>query len=134
TKAADGFYHDAAGQVLTLESRTQVTDDQQVKTQLYLANAWQQLGVKIDQVTFPEQQAQDREYRATRPALEVTRQPQGPIELRRFYGPNTPLPSNSYTGVNRTRHQNPQFDSMIDSFFTTVPHGPRMDLLRQIVH
>ncbi len=133
-KRSDGFYHDTNGQVLSLESRTQVTDDQQVKTQLSLANDWRQLGIKIDQVTFPEQQAQDREYRATRPALEVTRQPQGWRELRRFYGPNTPLSANSYTGINRTRHQDPEFDAMIDRFFTTVPHAPRMDLLRQIVH
>ena len=133
-RGPDSLYHDAGGQVLSLESRTQVTDDQQVKTQLYLANSWQQQGVKIEQVTFPEQQAQDREYRATRPGLEVTRQPQGWAELRRFYGPNTPLPANSYTGVNRTRHQNPEFDALIDTLFTTVPHAPRMDVLRQIVH
>ncbi|HEY3118510.1 MAG TPA: ABC transporter substrate-binding protein [Chloroflexota bacterium] len=134
TKASDGLYHDAQGQVLAVASQTQITDDQQVKTQLSVANYWQQIGVKVDQITFPSQQAQDREFRATRPAFEVTRQPQGWKELRRFYGPNTPLPANDYTGINRTRHQNPEFDGLIDRFFTTVPRAQRIDVLRQIVH
>jgi peptide/nickel transport system substrate-binding protein len=133
SKGADGAYSDASGQVLAVTTQTQATDDQQVKSQLSIASYWQQLGLRVEQVTFPQQRAQDREFRATRPAFEVTRQPGGTTNLVRFYGPNTPLPENNFTGVNRTRHRNAEFDGWIDRFFTTIPRGERMELLSRIV-
>jgi hypothetical protein len=83
---------------------------------------------------LPPQRSQDREYRATRPAFEIVRQPNGVRELSRLYGGNTPLPENDFTGVNRTRHRNPEFDALIDRFLVTIPQAERMGILRQIVH
>lgn len=133
TKGPDGFYRDGAGQVLTVPSQTQATDDQQVKTQLSLATYWQQLGVRVEQLNFPSQRAQDREFRATRPGFEIVRQPGGVTNLQRFHGGFTPLPENDFTGVNRTRHRNAELDSLIDRVFTTIPRGERMGYLGQIV-
>lgn len=133
TKGSDGFYRDAAGQVLTVPSQTQATDDQQVKTQLSLATYWQQLGIRVEQLNFPSQRAQDREFRATRPGFEIVRQPGGVTNLQRFHGAFTPLPENNFTGVNRTRHRNSEFDSTIDRVLTTIPWGERMGRLNQIV-
>jgi len=134
TRAPDGFFRDAANQPLRLEVRTQATDDTQMKVTFSMADYWQRIGVGVDQAPFPQQRASDREFRATRPAFEVVRQPGGWSELERFYGPNTPLPENSFTGVNRTRHRNAEFDALIDRFFLTVPRPERMDILKRIVN
>jgi len=133
-KGPDGNYRDAAGRPLTLEIRTTANDDGQVKTMLTVAAAWQQIGLPVDQLPVPPQRESDREFRATRPAFEVVRQPGGWKNLQRFYGPNTPLAQNDYTGVNRTRHRNVEFDAQIDRFFGTVPRAERMDVLNQIVN
>jgi peptide/nickel transport system substrate-binding protein len=133
TRAADGFYRDASNQRLSVEVRTQATDDTQMKVTFSMADYWQRTGVAVDQAPFPQQRASDREFRATRPAFEVVRQPGGWWELERFYGPNTPLPENNFTGVNRTRHRNPEFDGWIDQFLVTVPVAERVDILKRIV-
>jgi ABC-type transport system substrate-binding protein len=133
TRGLDGSYRDAAGRPLTLEIRSTANDDGQMKTLLTIADAWQQIGIAVDQVPVPPQRESDREYRASRPAFEVVRQPGGWRNLQRFYGPNTPLPENNYTGVNRTRHRNSDFDALIDRFFSTAPRGERMEVLNQIV-
>ena len=134
TRASDGFFRDAAGQRLTVEVRTTSNDDSQMKTMFSVADYWQQIGVSVDQVPVPQQRATDREYRATRPAFEIVRQPGSVRELgTRWHGSNTPLPENDYTGQNRTRHQNPEFDTLIDRFFTTIPRPERMQTLREIV-
>jgi len=133
-RASDGFFRDAAGQRLTVEVRTTSNDDSQMKTMFSVADYWQQIGVSVDQVPVPQQRATDREYRATRPAFEIVRQPGSVRELgTRWHGSNTPLPENDYTGQNRTRHQNPEFDALIDRFFTTIPRPERMQTLREIV-
>jgi peptide/nickel transport system substrate-binding protein len=134
TRASDGFYRDGSGQRLAFEVRTTANDDGQMKTMASTADFWQQAGIGVDQVASAPQRAQDREYRATRPAFEIVRQPNGAKEMSRLYGPNTPLPENDYTGVNRSRHRNPELDANIDRFLVTIPHEERMSVLRSIVH
>jgi peptide/nickel transport system substrate-binding protein len=133
TKGSDGFYRGPGGEILTAPTQTQATDDQQVKTQLSLANYWEKVGVKVDQVSFPSQRAQDREFRATRPGFEIVRQPGGVTNLQRFHGAQTPLPENNFTGQNRTRHRSAEFDALIDRTLTTIPRAERMGYLNQIV-
>ena len=118
SKGADGFYRDAAGQVLGIESRTIATADDQVKVQLAMASDWQQLGIRADAVTFPQQRSGDSKYRATRPGLEVLRFPAGIANLSQFYGRNAPVLENRYSGSNRPRYRNPELDALIDRVFT----------------
>jgi ABC-type transport system substrate-binding protein len=135
TRASDGIFRDAGGQRLGVEVRTTSNDDSQMKTMFSVADYWQQIGVAVEQVPVPPQRATDREYRATRPGFEIVRQPGNVRELgTRWHGSNTPLPDNDFTGQNRTRHQNPEFDTLIDRFFTTIPRAERMQTLRQIIH
>ena len=133
TKGPDGILRDATGTRLSVETRTTANDDSQVKTMLSVVDYWRAVGVATEQTMVPPQRSSDREYRATRPAFEVVRQPGGWRELERLYGGNTPLPENNFTGVNRPRHQNPEFDVLIDRFFTTIPQRERIDILRRIV-
>ena len=133
-RGPDGIYRDAAGQRLQVEIRTQSTDDQQMKTTFALADAWRRVGIGAEPAPFPQQRASDREFRATRPAFEVVRQPGGWQNLQRFHSANTPLPENDFTGVNRTRHRNADLDVQIDRYFSTVARAERSPILGQIVH
>src|SRR5207248_162995 len=82
-------------------------------------------------VIIPRQRANDREYRNTRPAFELVRQP---IELIRFSSAEVPLPSNSFTGNNRTRYSSPELDDLIAKYYATIPTDERTQVLGQVVH
>jgi peptide/nickel transport system substrate-binding protein len=130
TKGADGIYVDAAGQKLSVEDRTTAGDDIREKYLLAVADQWKQAGVDAPTEIIPRQRSNDREYRNTRPAFELVRQP---VDLDRFISAEVPLPSNSFTGNNRTRYQSPELDSLIERYFVTIPENDRNQVLGQIV-
>ncbi|MBM2813228.1 MAG: hypothetical protein HW416_3987, partial [Chloroflexi bacterium] len=131
TRGLDGTYRDAAGQRLGIEVRTGAGDELQEKLILTIADYWQQAGVAAEPLIFPAQRSNDLEFRQTRPAFEMVRQPS---EIIRFHGSSTPLPENGYRGNNRTRYRNAELDAMIDRYFVTIPWTERMEVLGQIVH
>jgi ABC-type transport system substrate-binding protein len=96
-----------------------------------VADDWQRAGIGADSVIIPRQQASDREYRNTRPAFELVRQPR---DLDRFRSSEIPLPENRFTGNNRTRYRNPDFDALLDRYFVTIPLQDRYQILGQIVN
>jgi peptide/nickel transport system substrate-binding protein len=132
-KGADGMFRDTAGQTLNLEMRTRQGDDLQEKTLFGVAGYWERVGIEVEEVIFPPQRAPDREYRSTRPAFEVVRQPGGTDAIPRYHGAETPLPENNFRGANRIRYRNAQFDTLIDRFVTTIPQAERNHLLGQII-
>jgi peptide/nickel transport system substrate-binding protein len=135
-KGADGFYHDASGTKLAVETRS--TDGDAVRRKLLLAVAdfWKQLGVDTETVIIPRQRAIDREYRNTRPGFELTRQPNDfhDRSLRRFYSSEAAMPANDFSGSNRARYMNPELDGLIDRFFVTMSQAQRVPIAQQIVH
>jgi len=132
TRGPDGTLRDAGGQRISIETRSTANDDSQVKSMFIVADFWQRVGVASEQVLVPSQRTQDREYRATRPAFEIVRQPGGPKELERIYGKNTPLPENNFTGVNRSRYQSAELDGLVDRYRSTIPLNDRVEILKQI--
>jgi len=136
TKGADGIDVDRAGQRLVVEIRTTSGDDQKSKLMLTLADMWKQLGIDAPTVEIPRQLSNDLEYRQTRPAFELVRQPDDFTAngLKRFKSSEAALPENGYQGQNRTRYQNPELDSLVDRFVATIPLADRVDLARQLVH
>jgi peptide/nickel transport system substrate-binding protein len=133
TRGPDGRMSGPGGPMV-VEIRARANDEAQVKTLLAVADYWEQLGITVEQVHFPAQQASDREFRATRKGYEVVRQPAGVNAFSRYHGSQTPLPENEFSGQNRTRYMNPEFDSWIDGMFTTIPMKERMDYAAKIVH
>ncbi len=131
TKGADGMYQDAGGQKLTVEDKTTAGDDIREKYLLAVADYWKQAGVNAETEIIPRQRSNDREYRNTRPAFELVRQP---VDLDRFVSAETPLPSNNFTGNNRTRYQSAELDSLIEKYFVSIPENDRNQTLAQIVH
>ncbi len=130
TRGADGMVRDAAGQRLTLEVRT-TRDDLRERLMHPIGDYWRQIGLAQEPVVIPTQAASDRQYRATFPGFELTRQP---AELQRYYSAQIPLPENNFRGGNRIRYNNPEFDALLDRYFTTIPARERGQALAQIVH
>lgn len=134
TRGLDGIFRDASGQRLAVEIRTRQGDDLQEKTLHGVADYWQRIGVGTEILIFPALRANDREFRATRPAFEVVRQPGGTEAIPRYHGAETPTAENGYRGVNRSRYRNPEFDALIDRFQVTIPLQERTRILGQIIH
>jgi peptide/nickel transport system substrate-binding protein len=130
SKGPDGLYVDGSGQKLNVENRTTAGDDFRDKMLFSITNDWRTVGVDAETYIVPRQRADDREFRATRPAFELVRQPNDPS---RYTSSETPLPSNGFRGQNRTRYQSPELDSLIDRYYTTIPREERSRTLAQIV-
>ncbi|HZT06272.1 MAG TPA: ABC transporter substrate-binding protein [Chloroflexota bacterium] len=130
-KGADGFYHDSSGKKLTIESRTNAGDDVKEKIVFSSADYWQHVGVGVDTVIVPRQQASDREYRATFPGLDLVRQP---FEPERIVSSQAALPTNKFSGKNRTRYMNAELDGYVEKYLTTIPLAERIQALGQMMH
>jgi peptide/nickel transport system substrate-binding protein len=133
-RGADGTFRDASGQRLSLELRVSDGDDLNKKATLVLAENWQRVGVGVEPSVIPPQRASDREYAATFPAFFVNRQKSDLTNMGNFHSSKTPLPENNFTGTNRSRYTSPALDGLIDRYFTTIPRGERLDVVRQILN
>ncbi|MPZ15920.1 MAG: hypothetical protein GEU73_16110 [Chloroflexi bacterium] len=130
-RGPDGMYRDVANQQISVELRTAVGDQLQENMDLSIADEWQRLGIGAEPVLYGRQQRDDQEWRQTRPAFEMVRQPS---EIQRFHSSGTPLPENDFRGHNRTRYQSPELDALIDGYFVTIPWQERMQVLGNVVH
>jgi peptide/nickel transport system substrate-binding protein len=133
SKGPDGVYRDSAGQRLTLEIRSSEGLDIQVKSAFAVAGYWQRLGVPTETLISAPQRNQDREWSTTFPSFSLIRTPNDLQELNRRRSSQTPLPENNFTGQNRTRYMNPEYDRLIDAYFATIPRPERTAVLRQIM-
>jgi peptide/nickel transport system substrate-binding protein len=131
TKGADGFYRDAAGQQLRTEIRA-TQSEINPKTMSAVAEYLQRVGIGIDQVIIPVQLVNDQQYRATFPGLIVNGGGGAAGELENFHSSKVRMAETNYAGSNRAGYRNPQLDSLIDRYLTTIPMEPRMELAREI--
>jgi ABC-type transport system substrate-binding protein len=67
------------------------------------------------------------------PGFRMMRQPDDPEAIFRYHSNQTPLPDSRFVGRNYSRYVNSDFDALVDRFLSTIPHGERMQVLRQIV-
>jgi peptide/nickel transport system substrate-binding protein len=133
-KGTDGSYRDAAGQRLEIELRT-TANDLQSKSQVAVADAWRRLGIETEPAVIPQERQRDAEYVASFSAFQLSRQPNGVNALNRYYGSKAALPTNGFRAAgNHARYVNPEFDTLLDSYYTTVPWQPRLQALGRVVH
>jgi peptide/nickel transport system substrate-binding protein len=130
--SSDGMLRDAEGQRLGIEIRTAggTTDLATVS----VADFWQRIGIAADPVIIPPQRRQDREYRGTFPSFELLQLSNELSTLSWQRSTEAPLPENGFAGRSKNRYMNPEYDGLIDRFYTTIPHAERMGVLAQIVH
>lgn len=69
----------------------------------------------------------------TFPGFEVIENPNDFPSLVRLRLSETPLPENRFTGRNRVRYVNPEFDALLERYFTTIPMRERAQVAGQIV-
>lgn len=132
TRGADGILRDPSGERLSVELRT-VRHDLYEKALLSVGDYLQRVGIGFEPNIVPPPRVQDREYRATFPGFEVIENPNDFPSLVRLRLSETPLPENRFTGRNRVRYVNPEFDALLERYFTTIPMRERAQVAGQIV-
>jgi peptide/nickel transport system substrate-binding protein len=133
TLGPDGSFRDAGQQRLAVEVR-HTTFDIEVKTALAVTDNWQRAGIAAEPLPITPQRSRDREWRSTFPGFELLGNPGNLQALARIRISQTPLPENSYTGTNRARYVNPEFDGLLERYFNTISKVERAPLVAQIVH
>jgi peptide/nickel transport system substrate-binding protein len=129
-RGPDGLFRDSTQQRMSVKIQT-TTDDLREKLILIIGDYWQQVGVATGPVVIPRQAASDRQLRATFAAFDSTQSPSHPS---RFHSAGVPLPENGFRGNNRSRYSNAQLDTLIDTYFVTIPISERNDVLARMVH
>jgi peptide/nickel transport system substrate-binding protein len=129
----DGAFADPTGQPLSLQLRGRPSGIVQTLLPI-VADDWKRVGVTVEQSYTTDAQAADRTYRAAYPAFEIARNAANTAQLRAHVSSQAPLPENNYVGNNRIRYMNPEFDSLIGRFFTTIPINERARILGDIIH
>jgi peptide/nickel transport system substrate-binding protein len=134
TKGSDGVFRDAAGQKLSVEVRATAQRDLHIKTLFPVVNYWQQLGLDVQPLVIPAQNATNLEEQATFPGLQVLRQPAGRSKLISFHSSEARLPERNFTGSNNGRYINADLDALVDRYTVTIPPAERLRVTGQIVH
>lgn len=131
SKGADGFYRDPNGQPMKIEVRA-TNSDINTKTMFSVSDYLQRAGLAMEQVVIPGQLVNDQEYRAKFPGLIINGGGGGATELESFHSSKIRTAETGYSGGNRAGYRNADLDALIDRYTTTIPIGPRMELVRQI--
>jgi peptide/nickel transport system substrate-binding protein len=132
TRGADGLVRDSAGLPLIFEARTPNVGPNELLN-LAVVDYWKSIGLSPEVVVVPRQRLGDNEYRWTFPGFELTKRPHDARGLGNFHSSQTPLPENRFLGSNVSRYINPEFDALLDRYFTTITEGPRTEVLGEII-
>jgi ABC-type transport system substrate-binding protein len=93
------------------------------------------VGVASDTPMIPVQRQRESEYRATFPSFELLNGPPSDVQgLAGLYSSRARVPANNFIGSNYSRYMNPEFDAMLDRYFTTIPTLQRTEALGQIIY
>jgi ABC-type transport system substrate-binding protein len=105
-----------------------------VKAAAIVSDFWRRSGFTIDEIVYGQQRVADREYRHTRPGFEILGFGLPSESYANFHSKQIPLAETNWLGQNRTRYNNAEYDSLLDTYFVTIPRPARMEVLRKIVH
>jgi peptide/nickel transport system substrate-binding protein len=136
TKRPDGFLYDADGRKLVVDIHIPLQNDVHSKTAAPVANAWQQLGVGVDQTPIPIQRQQDREWRAQFPSFNIVERVNSTAiaDIWRFHSSQVPLAENRWlAGGFASRYRSPVVDAALERYLATIPPPERMDALATLV-
>lgn len=134
SRGGDGFLRGAGGQRLSVELRTTAQYDVQRGAMLAVADFWQRVGIEVETLMVPTQRQRESEYRATFPSFELLNGPPSDVPgLAGLHSSKARVPENAFAGSNYSRYVNPEFDSLIDRYFVTIPTEERVRVLGQII-
>jgi peptide/nickel transport system substrate-binding protein len=131
-KGPDDMFRDGSGQPLGVEIRGSGVDG--IRPILAIADYWRRAGVATDTVAVPPQRQLDKEYISTYPGFHVNQRANDVGGLATLHSSNAALPENNWTGEFNVRYINPEFDSLINRFYGTIPQDERTQVLGQIIY
>jgi peptide/nickel transport system substrate-binding protein len=133
TRGGDGMFRDAAGQTLTIELRT--TSDNEIHvTALYpTVDYLKAVGVQVTPEVIPPARQRDVEYRAKIPGFQQTQGSGSLSSLANFQSSQQKTAENGWRGQH-TGYGNPEFDAMVDRYFTTIPKTERLRAAGQAIN
>ncbi len=132
SRGPDGYFRDAAGQRLALEVRSANEPDVDANSNVAVRDYLERAGISVESELYGRQRGRDLEYRATYPGFQLQRQPNTMDALIRYHSSQVALPATNWAGENKGRYGNPEMDTLIDRFYSTIPQGERMQALGQI--
>lgn len=131
--AADGFYHDTAGQRLSpVEVRTTAADEAE-KIMFTTVDGWERLGVPAQPSIVPRARNQDREYRHTRPGFIIVGGQHGLDSIAPFQTSQIPTAATNWVGGNNAQYSSPELETLYDQYFVTMSERARSPLVNQIL-
>jgi peptide/nickel transport system substrate-binding protein len=134
TRGSDGSFRNAMGERLVIEQRFDSDSGVVQKAAPAAADYWQRLGIGVDLVAVPSQ-LQDPEYTATFPGLTVGRVgTNDPTRFQQQHSSRAALAENNFRGANWHRYMNPEFDALVDRYFTSIALKDRMQVMSEVVH
>jgi peptide/nickel transport system substrate-binding protein len=131
SKGPDGIYRDATNRPLSVQVSTR-TNPLREKLQQVIADDWRGVGIIAESSVVPEQRIRDRAYTPERPAFYF--RGGNPDQFVDWTSDQAPVAQNNHVGANSIRYQNPEYDTLVERFVTTIPSAERMRVLGDIVH
>ncbi len=132
TRGPDGVLVDQAGQRFETESRADRAGGAE-KAQAVIADNWQAVGVRTDQVVLPVAGARDNEMLATGAGVYLARPSDFQFVTGRLHSRNIAAPENRWAGANRGGYSNPAVDDLLDRLLVTFGEQEQVDLHRQLL-
>ena len=128
-KGPDGFFAGPTEGKLTFDlAAPQLRPERPV-----LAAGWRQIGFDIQEHPLPQAQAVDPELRSTFPALSVATSGAHDVQQLALYRSSEVSSAESrWRGENRGGWINPEFDRLVQAFFTTMEPSERVQQRAQI--
>jgi peptide/nickel transport system substrate-binding protein len=131
-RGSDGLFRDTGGQLLSVNIQT-TPEDHNLKPMYAAADYWQRVGVSSELDPIPPPRQRDIAYRANFPSFNLQMGAGGITRLKDLRSVDARLPENGYRGLNYSRYQSPEYDALLDRYLSTIPAGPRMDALRNVI-
>jgi peptide/nickel transport system substrate-binding protein len=133
-KGPDGMFQDAGGRPLSVQIMA-TQDDTNAKPQFAILDAWRSIGITPDAEIVTAQRQRDLAYRANFRSFSLQAGiSSGADGVSALLTREARTAERNYLGRNYTRHSNPEIDSLVDRYFTTIPFDERMGILSEIIH
>jgi ABC-type transport system substrate-binding protein len=133
TKGPDGMVQDTSGRPLSIQIMA-TPDDSNQKPQFAVLDMWKSIGITPDAEIVTQQRQRDLAYRANFRNFSLQAGiGYGPEGVNGLLSREARTAERNYVGGNYIRYMNPEIDTIVERYFTTIPFGERMQLLGQIV-
>jgi peptide/nickel transport system substrate-binding protein len=132
-KGTDGMFVDGGGRPLVINVMA-TQDDANAKPQVAVLDFWKSIGVTPEQEVVTQQRQRDLQYRANFKAFSVQAGISSSADGMSAAHSREARVGPQFNGRNYTRYSNPEVDTLVDRYFTTISFRDRVQVLAQLVH